>query len=84
MSFNDRCAEAHAVLHHGGTIPDAPAFRAAILEWLEHGYEDGGGPPRDLVHAIRDAPENTAIWERIRSGELPCLYDERWEVASDE
>lgn len=78
MSLNDRCAEAHAVLHYGGTIPDVPEVRAALLDWLRDGYEYGGGPPRDLVHAIRDHPDNAELWERIRTGELPALYDERW------
>lgn len=83
MSFNDRCAEAHAVLHHGGAIPDAPVLRRALMDWLHNGYEYGGGPPRDLVLAIRDHPDNAALWEQIRTGDLPTLYDERWEDPDD-
>lgn len=58
MSLNDRCAESHAVLHYGGTIPDVPE--------------------------VRDRPDNAAIWERIRTGELPALYDERWTDQEDQ
>lgn len=83
MGYNDRCAEAHAVLHHGGTIPDAPEVREALLDWLRDGYEGSGGPPRDLARVIRDHPDNAALWERIRTGELPALYDERWEVGDE-
>lgn len=69
MSFNDRCGEALEILRHGGTLPDVPAVRESVMEWLESGVEGWRFPPRELVYAIKDDPRNAELASQVHDGE---------------
>lgn len=68
MSYNDRCGEAAAILLHGGTLPDAETVEA-VVEWLESGKAGWNFPPRGLVQAILDHPDNAALRAQTEDGE---------------
>ncbi len=67
MSYNDRCGEAAAILEHGGTLPSEA--RLALIEWCENGKEGWNSPPRDLVYAIREHPDNAHLLAQTSDGE---------------
>ncbi|MFS0885348.1 hypothetical protein [Aeromicrobium sp. 179-A 4D2 NHS] len=76
MSFNDRCGEAYEILRHGGTIPDTPEVRAAILDYLHSGKEGWRFPDRDFVYAVLDHPENAELRAQTSDGEWYGPEDE--------
>jgi hypothetical protein len=68
MSFNDRCGEAAAILDHGGVLP-TEVVRAALIEWFEQGRDGYNFPPRDLVRAVLDHPDNADLRRQTWDGE---------------
>lgn len=66
MSYNDRCGEAAEILAHGGAIP--PDGIEALVDYLRESKETCAAP-RDLVQAIRRAPENAHLLAQTADGE---------------
>lgn len=66
MSYNDRCGEAAEILAHGGVIP--PDAIEALVDYLRESKETCRAP-RDLVQAIRLAPENAHLLAQTADGE---------------
>lgn len=67
MSFNDRCGEAAEILRHGGVLPDDAL--PWLIELLEEGRYGAHFPPRELVFAILEHPENAELRAQTSDGE---------------